>query len=79
MADDTPSLYLDRTGRFTSISVHAADLRHHTGIILQVVPKMKYMLRLFVDDQERELQKINNQTWEPAQPLYAPRFFDTCS
>ena len=63
--------------RFTSILPHTADLRHHTGITLQVVPKMKYALRLLVDNEERELQSINNRTWEPAQPLYASRFFDT--
>jgi len=79
MADNTPSLYLDRTRRFTSITVHTADLRHHTGITIQVVPKLKYALRLFVDNEERELQRINNRTWEPAQPLYAPGFFDACT
>ena len=77
MADHTPSLYLDRTSRFTSISAHTADLRHHTGITLQVVPRMKYALRLLVDNEERTLRRINNGTWEPTQPLYAPRFFDT--
>ena len=74
MADDPPSLYLDRTRRFTSLLAHTADLRHHTGIILHVVPKMKCTLRLLVDDEEKELQRMDNQTWEPAQPLYAPHF-----
>ena len=27
---------------------------------------MKYTLRLLVHDEERELRRINNQTWEPA-------------
>ena len=79
MADRTPSLYLDRMRRFTSISARTADLRHHTGITLQVVPKMKYRLSLFVDNEEKELQRINNRTWEPAQPLYAPHFSETCT
>ena len=79
MADHAPSLYLDRMRRFTSISAHTADLRDHTGITLQDVPKMKLTLRLFVDNEERELQRINSRTWEPAQPLYAPRFFETCT
>ena len=79
MADNTPSLYLGRTRRFTSITAHTADLRHQTGITLQAVPKMKYALRLLVDNEERELQRINNRTWEPAQPLDAPRFIDTCT
>ena len=50
-----------------------------TGITLQAVPKMKYALRLLIDNEERELQRINNWTWEPAQPLYAPRFLDPCT
>ena len=79
MADHTPSLYLDRTRRFTSILARTADLRHHTGITLQVVPKMKYTIRLLVENEEREVREINNRAWEPVQPLYAPRFFDTCT
>ena len=66
MPDHTPSLYLDHMPCFTLISAHTADLRHHTGITLQTVPKMKYTLRLLVDNEERELHKTNNQTWEPA-------------
>ena len=76
MPDHTPSLYLDRMWRFTSILADTADLRHHTGITLQVVPKTKYTLRLLVDNEEREINRTNNRTWEPAQPLYAPRFSD---
>ena len=79
MTDDPPSLYLDRTRRFASILAHTADFRHHAGITLQAVPKMKYALRLFVDNEERELERINNWTWEPAQPLYAPRFNYMCT
>ena len=71
MADHTPSLSLDRMRRFTSISAPTADLRHHTGITLQVVPKMKHALRLLVDNEERTLRRINIGTWEPTQPLYA--------
>ena len=69
MADDTPSLYLDSTRRFTSIWEHTADFEHHTGLTLQVVPKMKHTLRLLVDNEEKELQGINDRTWEPTQPL----------
>ena len=79
MADDAPSLYLDRTRCRISIPAHTADLNHHTEITIQVVPKMKYELRLLVDDEERELQRIRNRTWEPAKPLYVPRFFYTCT
>ena len=66
ITDDPPSLYLDCTRHFTSIIVHTTHLRHHTVITLQVVPKTKYMLRLLVNNEERELWQINNQAWEPA-------------
>jgi hypothetical protein len=79
MADDTPSLYLDRMRRFSLIPAHTTDLSHHTEITLQVLPKAKYALRLIVDNEERELQRINIRTWEPAKPLYAPSLFDTCT
>ena len=79
MTDHTPSLYLDRMRRFTSISAHTADLAHHTGITLQVVPKMKYALTLSLDNEEKELHRTNNRTWEPVHPLYAPCFFDICT
>ena len=72
MADDTLSLYLDRTRCHISISAHTTDLNHHIEITLQVVPKLKYELRLLVDDEERELQRISNRTWGPAKPLYVP-------
>ena len=76
MADHTPSLYLDRMQFFTSILIHTANLSHHSEIALQDVPRLKYALRLFVDNEEREMQRINNRTWAPAQRLYAPCFFD---
>ena len=71
IADDAPSLCLDRMRRFTSISIHTTDLSHHSEITLQDVPKLKYTLRLLVDNEEKELQKVDNQTWEPAQHLCA--------
>ena len=71
MADDIPSLYLNRMRRFTSILIHTADLSHHSGITIQDVPKLKCMLRLLVDNEEKELRRMDNRTWEPAQRLYA--------
>ena len=79
MADHTPSLYLDRMQLFTSILIQNADLSHHSEITLQDVPKLKYTLRLLVDNEERELQRMDNRTWEPAQRLYVPCFFDRCT
>ena len=73
-----PSFYLGRTQCFTSIPAHTADL-DHTEITFQVIPKLKYVLRLLVDNDERELQRINNRTWEPAKPLYASCLFDMCT
>jgi hypothetical protein len=64
---------------FTLIPAHTADLVHHTEIILPVIPRLKYSLRLLVDNEEKDLQRIDNRTWEPAKPLYAPCFFDTCT
>jgi hypothetical protein len=48
----------------------AADFRQRTEIRLQEVPNQEYLLRVFVDNVEKELQKENNQTWTPAQHLY---------
>ncbi len=76
MANHTPSLYLDRMRLFTSILIHTADLSHHPEITIQDVPKLKYTLRLLVDNEVRELQRMDNRTWEPAQHLYVPCFFD---
>ena len=79
IADRLWSLYLDRMRRFTSILAHIADLGNHTEITLQVVPRLKYELSLLVDNEEKELRKISDETWEPAKPLYAPCFFHTCT
>ena len=57
--------------RFASILIHIADLSHHSEITLQDVPKLKYTLRLLVDNEEKKLQRMDNRTWEPAQRLYA--------
>ena len=75
IADHPPSLFLDRTRRFTSIPAHTTDLTHHTEITLQVVPKTKYELSLLVDNEKKELREISDGTWEPAKPLYALVFF----
>ena len=55
--------------RFTSILAHAADLGQHTGIILEDVPNREYTLTLLVDNEGRELQRKDNQTWTPTQRL----------
>ena len=65
--------------RVTSILAHTVDLSHHAEIKLQVAPRLKYELSLLVDNEEKELRKISDETWEPAKPLYAPCFFLTCT
>ena len=71
-----PSIHLDRA-RFAPISRHTADLDHYTEIILQDVPNREYMLRLFVENEEIELQKTSNRSWTPAERQYASCFLST--
>ena len=63
--------------RFASIWHHSADLGHHPEIILQNVPDREYTLRLFVENEETELQKTANRSWTPAQRQYARYFLAT--
>ena len=50
---------------------HTADLGHHTEIALHDVPNREYTLRLFVENEEREVEKTDNRSWAPAQRQYA--------
>jgi hypothetical protein len=63
--------------RFASIWRHTADRRHHTEITLQNVPDREYTLRLFVKNEEIELQKTGNRSWTPAERQYASYFLPT--
>ena len=54
-----------------------ADLRRHTEITLQDVPNREYNLRLFVENEERGLEKTGNRSWTPAQRQYALCFVTT--
>ena len=60
--------------RFTSIQVHIAHFGHNTEISLQDTPRLKYTLKLFVGNEEKDLQKEDDLTWTPAQRPYAPCF-----
>ena len=60
-----------------SISVHTADFGQHTEIALQGTLNRHYKLRLFIENEELELQTQDNQTWTPAQRPYVPCFFTT--
>ena len=63
--------------RFASIEVHTAHYTQHTEITLQDIPRLKYTLRLFIGNGERELQREDNWTWTPAQRSYVPYFLTT--
>ena len=60
--------------RFASVESHPAHLWQHTEITLQDIPRVKYTLRLFVGNEERELQTDDNRSWTPAERQYVPYF-----
>ena len=62
---------------FTSTFVHTADFVQHTEIVLQGTLSGDYILRLFMKNEELELQTQDNQTWTPTQRPYIPYFFTT--
>lgn len=52
-----------------------ADAVHPTDITLQDVPDLEYALRLFVGNEEIELQKTTNfWSWIPAKRQYVLSF-----
>jgi len=53
--------------RFTSILVDTADFGYPTEITLQGVLNREYTLRLFIENEELEVQTQDNQTWTLAQ------------
>ena len=59
---------------FASILHISADFAPRTEITLQDVPDRDYTLRLFVEDEEIELQKTANRSWTPAKRQYALPF-----
>ena len=63
--------------RFTSIYVHTSHFSKHTDVTLQDVPNREHMLRLYVENVERELQRTDDHTWTPAQRQYVPHFPNT--
>jgi len=56
--------------RFNFNSGHTADLGQHTDITLQEIPKHRLTLRLFVENEERDLQTEDNLTWALVQRVY---------
>ena len=56
---------------------HTADLVHLTEITLRDIPNREYTLRLFVENEELELQKTTNRSWTPAKRQYVLSFLLT--
>ena len=71
-----PSLHLESAAlRFNFRPT--ADFGQHTEIALQGAPNRDHTLRLFIENEELELQTQDNQTWTPAQRPYVRFFFTT--
>ena len=60
--------------RSASVFVYAADFGQHADVSLQITLHRDYALRLFIGNEELELQTQDNQTWTPAQRPYVPCF-----
>ena len=74
MADDQSQPLPRELRRFASVLVHAAEFVHHADITLQGIPHRNYVLRLFIGNEELELQTQDKQTWTPARHPYVPCF-----
>ena len=72
------SLYLDRAALHFNLG-HTTDFGQHTEITLQDIPKHKLTLRLFVENQESELRRKDNQTWALVEPLYVTYLLIVCN
>ena len=68
-----PSLYLDRAALHFNLGSYA-DFRRHSVITLQAVLNRECTLRLFVENQESTLQRVDNETWTPVQRQYGTCF-----
>ena len=58
--------------RFKSFQVYTADFGQKSDIKLQEALNREYTLKLFVENEERELQTRANRTWTPIQRPYVP-------
>ena len=78
LADNPPSLFLDRAAlQFNS--GRTTDFAPHTEITLQDIPKHRLTPSLLVENEERELQRKDNQTWALVPPLYITFLSITCN
>ena len=74
VADDQSKPLPRELRRFASVLVHAADFGQHADITLQGILHRSHALRLFIENEELELQTQDNQTWTPARRPYVPCF-----
>jgi hypothetical protein len=70
-----PSLYIERATVQFNLGSYT-DLTQHPELTLQDTLGRECTLRLFVENQESELQSEDNQTWTPVQRQYGPCFLD---
>ena len=66
-----PSLYLDRAALHFN-EVHPTNLGQHIEITLQDDLNRECTLRLFIENQEKELETKDNRTWTPTKRAYVP-------
>ena len=66
-----PSMYLDGAALHFNED-HATDLGKHTEITFQDDLNRECTLRLFIENQEKELETKDNRTWTPTQHAYVP-------
>ena len=67
------SLYLDSAALHFNFGPDRS-LRATTEITLQPVLNRCYTLKIFIENEELELRRQENQTWTPAQRPYVPCF-----
>ena len=72
------SLYLDRTALHLNLA-YTTDPGEHSDITLQNALNREYTLRLFVENEEIELQTQDYRSWSPVQRPYGPRFSIRCT
>ena len=70
VTDDKPKPLPGECGASLQIWSIPADFGQLTEITLQGVLHQNYTLRLFIENEELELQTQDNRTWTPAQRPY---------
>ena len=74
VADDQSKPLPRQCGTSLSVLIRTAESGQHTDIKLQGILHRDFTLRLYVENEELELQSQDNQTWTPAQLTYVACF-----